>query len=185
MSQRLVNNATVEYNNVRIPEEYVLGEVNEGMSSISQVLKEGNIEAGATALGTARGALELAFEYANERTQGRTEVIDHQVNAHDFARMVTEYQAACSLLWTAARAVEEQDTDYDPMFSSMAKLFAAETAVDICQRSLEKFGGMGIMLRSPIQKYVRDAVSFLHSDGTQEVHTQRVADRLRERYESG
>jgi alkylation response protein AidB-like acyl-CoA dehydrogenase len=40
-------------------------------------------------------------------------------------------------------AVEEQGTDYDSMFSSMAKVFAADTAVDICQRSLEKFGGMG------------------------------------------
>jgi alkylation response protein AidB-like acyl-CoA dehydrogenase len=183
MSQRLVNNATIEYTDVRVPETYVLGEVNAGMSSVSQVLKEGNIEAGATALGTARGALDLAFEYANERTQGGTEIANHQINEHDFARMVTEYQAARSLLWTAARAVEAQGEDYDPMFSSMAKVFAADTAVDICQRSLEKFGGMGIMLDSPIQKQFRDAVSFLHSDGTQEVHTQRVANRIHERYQ--
>ncbi|WP_255152293.1 acyl-CoA dehydrogenase family protein [Halorarius halobius] len=183
MSQRLVNNATIEYDEVRVPEAYVLGEVNEGMSSVSQVLKEGNIEAGATALGSARGALELAFEYANERTQGGKPVIDHQVTEHDFARMVTEYQAARALLWTTARAVEQQGEAYDPMFSSMAKVFAAETAVDISRRSLEKFGGEGIMLRAPIQKYFRDAVSFLHSDGTQEVHTQRVANGLRDRYE--
>lgn len=183
MSQRLVNNATIEFTDVRVPESYVLGGVNAGMSSISQVLKEGNIEAGATALGTARGALDLAFEYATERTQGGTEIVNHQVTEHDFARMVTEYQAARSLLWTAARAVEAQASNYDPMFSSMAKVFAADTAVDICQRSLEKFGGMGIMLESPIQKYFRDAISFLHSDGTQEVHTQRVANRILDRYE--
>lgn len=70
MSQRLVNNATIEFTDVRVPDAYVLGELNAGMSSISQVLKEGNIEAGATALGTARGAIDLAFEYATERTQG-------------------------------------------------------------------------------------------------------------------
>lgn len=181
MSQRLVNNATIEYDNVRIPEEYVLGGVNEGMASVSQVLKEGNIEAGATALGTARGALDCAFEYASDRTQGGTTVIDHQVNEQDFGRMVIEYQAARAMLWSAARAVEAQGDDYDPMFSSMAKVFAADRAVDICRRSLEKFGGAGIMLDSPIQKYFRDAVSFLHSDGTQEVHTQRVANRIQER----
>ncbi|MGM0590448.1 MAG: acyl-CoA dehydrogenase family protein [Halobacteriota archaeon] len=172
LSQRTINNATIEYNDLRVPEEYVLGEVNEGVRRTGEVLKESAIEAGATTLGTARAAYEDALEYAHERVQGGTEIINHQAMSIDFAEMAAELQAARMLLWMAATAVEEQGDDYDYQYGHMAKVFAADTAVDVCQRSMEKFGGAGIMFENdrPMQKYMRDAISFLHSDGTQTAH---------------
>jgi alkylation response protein AidB-like acyl-CoA dehydrogenase len=187
ISQRLNNNATVEFDDVRVPEEFVLGTVDEGMRRTGEVLKESNIEAGATALGTARRAFEDAFEYANERQQGGTEIINHQAIGHDFAEMAMELQAARSLLWTAARAIEGQGEEYRTEYGGMAKVYAAEQAFDVAQRSLEKFGGAGVMLSNdrPMQKYLRDTLSFLHSDGTQTAHTENVIARLQERYERG
>lgn len=181
LSQRLINNATVEFENVRVPEEYVLGEVHQGLTRTGEVLKESHIEAGATALGTARAAYEDAFAYATERVQGGTEIIDHQSVAHDLASMATELQAARSLLWTAARAVERQGDDYDYAYGHMGKVFAARTAVDVCQNALELFGGRGIMFENerPMQKYLRDSLSFLHSDGTEKAHLECVVDELR------
>lgn len=187
ISQRLNNNATVEFDGVRVPDEFVLGEVDRGMLRTGEVLKESNIEAGATALGTARLAFEDAFEYANERQQGGSRIIDHQVIGHDFAEMTMEIQTARSLLWTAARAIEGQGEDYRPEYGGIAKVFAAEQAFDVAQRSLEKFGGTGVMLENdrPIEKYLRDTLSFLHSDGTQTAHTENVISDLQQRYDAG
>jgi acyl-CoA dehydrogenase len=186
ISQRMVNNATIEFDDVRVPERYVLGEVNGAKSDEGDAAgsKESNIEAGAIALGTARRAFEDAFEYAHEREQGGKPIVDHQTIAHDFAKMAMELQAARSLLWTAARAVDRQGEDYQYEYGAMGKVYAAEVAFDVAKRALEKFGGAGIMLETeyPMQKYLRDALSYLHSDGTQEAHTDRVADALRASY---
>ena len=187
ISQRMNNNATIEFDDARVPEEYVLGDIDEGLKRTGEVLKESNIEAGATALGTARRAFEDAFEYAHEREQGGKEIVDHQVIGHDFAEMAMELQAARSLLWTAARAVDNQGSDYQYEYGGMAKVFAADTAFDVATRSLEKFGGAGVMLSNdaPMQKYLRDTLSFLHSDGTQTAHTANVIDALKEQYRRG
>ncbi|PCR88878.1 acyl-CoA dehydrogenase family protein [Natrinema ejinorense] len=178
ISQRIVNNATLEFNDVRVPEEHVLGEVDRGKTRTGEVLKESHIEAGASVLGVARRAFEDAWEYANQRTQGGKPIVEHQVIGHDFAQMATEIQAARSLLWTAARAVDEQGESYDHEHGHMAKVFAADTAVDVTERALTKFGGSGIMLETPIQKYHRDALSFQHSDGTQEGHRENILDHM-------
>lgn len=172
LSQRTINNATVEFSDCFVPDEYVLGEVNRGVERTGEVLKESAIEAGATTLGTARAAYEDAYAYAHERVQGGKPIVEHQSVAIDLAEMATELQAARQLLWMAARAVEEQGEDYDYQYGHMAKVFAADTAVDVCQRSMELFGGAGIMFETerPMQKYLRDALSFLHSDGTQRAH---------------
>lgn len=177
ISQRLINNATIEFTDVRVPAENVLGAVNEAMS-VRTVPNPGHIEAGATTLGVARAAYENAYRYANEREQGGTEIINHQTIAHDLAEMAMELQAARSLLWSAARAADRAP-DYDYPLDSMAKVFAAEVSVDITKRALEMFGGSGIMLGTIAQKYHRDALSFLHSDGTQRAHLEKVSNHIR------
>ena len=184
ISQRLINNATVEYDGVRIPEENVLGEVNRAKQRTAQVLKESNLEAGATTLGTARRAFEDAFDYAHERVQGGRPIVEHQAVAHEFAEMHADLGAARALLWTGARAIEAQGDDYWREYGSMGKVFAADRAFDVARRSLEMFGAQGIMFENPrpMNKYLRDCLSFLHSDGAQGAHKEAVVDALRERY---
>lgn len=185
ISQRMINNATVEFDGVQVPDVNVLGEVDRAKQRTAEVLKESNLEAGATTLGTARRAFEDAFDFAHERVQGGAPIIEHQAIGHDFAEMAAELQAARALLWTAARAIEAQGEDYWYEYGSMGKVFAAETAFDVSKRSLEMFGGQGIMLESdrPMQKYLRDCLSFLHSDGAQGAHKEAVIEALRARYD--
>jgi alkylation response protein AidB-like acyl-CoA dehydrogenase len=178
ISQRLVNNATIEYNDIRVPEENLIGEPHTIQGQLGDVLKESHIEAGASVLGVARAAYEDAWEYAHERIQGGKPIVEHQVIGHDFAQMATDIQSARSLLWTAARAVEEQGKDYEHQYGHMAKLYSADVAVDVTERALTKFGGGGIMLDHEIQKYHRDALSFQHSDGTQEAHRENILKNL-------
>ena len=187
ISQRMMNNATVEFDDVRVSNARVLGDVDDAKRRTGEVLKESNIEAGATTLGTARRAFEDAFEHANDRVQGGTEIIEHQAIGHDFAEMATEIQAARALLWTAARAVENQGEGYQYEYGAMAKVFAADTAFDVAKRALEKFGGAGIMLENeyPAQKYLRDTLSFLHSDGTQTAHKESLITDLKAQYDAG
>jgi len=172
LSQRTINNATVEFDDLYVPDSHVLGEVHRGVQRTGEVLKESAIEAGATTLGSARAAYEDAYAYAHERVQGGKPIIEHQAVATALVEMATELQAARQLLWMAATAVEAQGDDYAYQYGHMAKVFAADAAVDVCQRSMELFGGAGIMFENerPMQKYLRDALSFLHSDGTQTAH---------------
>lgn len=178
ISQRLVNNATVEFTDVRVPERRVMGEVNNAMKEGPQVSP---IEAGSTALGTARRAFEEAFSYANERVQGGTEIINHQSIGHDFAQMYTDLYAARSLIWTAARALDRGT--YSTEQGAMANMFASRVAFDVSTKALEKFGGKGIMLSTPAQRYVRDTLSYLHSSGTEEALKQKIIDNLLNRVE--
>lgn len=179
ISQRLYNNATLEFDNLRVHEDQILGELHKGMQ-VGDLLKESHLEAAATTLGTARRAYEEAFEYAHERVQGGRPIIEHQSIGHDFAKMSTELQAARGTIWTAARAIEQGA--YTEDLSPKAKLYAAEISFDVAKRALEKFGGAGIMLETnrPMQKYLRDCLSYLHSDGTQEVQKEKIIRSLRE-----
>lgn len=183
LSQRTINNATVAFDDLYVPDDHVLGEVHRGVQRTGEVLKESAIEAGATTLGTARAAYEDAYAYAHERVQGGRPIVEHQAVATELADVATELQAARQLLWMAARAVEAQGDDYAYQYGHMAKVFAADTAVDVCRRSMELFGGAGIMFETdrPMQKYLRDALSFLHSDGTQTAHRLSAIADIRER----
>ena len=60
----------------------------------------------------------------------------------------------------------------------MAKVFAADAAVDVCLKAMEILGGLAIMREHPVQKYMRDCLSFLHSDGTQQMHKLKILKNL-------
>lgn len=181
LSQRLINNATVEFTEMRVPEANLLGEVNRGMGNIGRVLFESHLEAAATTLGTARAAYEHAVAHAESRQQYGRPVIEHQAVGHDLAAMAAELEAVRAFVRMAARAADTRPHEEVFELGSMAKWFAARTSVDVCRRAMETFGGGGIMLDNPAQKYFRDAVSFLHSDGTQTMHLEKVARQLRAR----
>jgi alkylation response protein AidB-like acyl-CoA dehydrogenase len=91
ISSRLYNNATVEYNDLRVPQERVLGEVNGGFSlGEGEQIFHGTLETSGMALGIGRRAFEDAFDYCHERVQGGTEIINHQTVANVFAGMYTD-----------------------------------------------------------------------------------------------
>lgn len=182
IAARLQNNATLEFTDVRVPEEHVLGDLHVAKRRTAEVLKEGHVESGAITLGTARRAYEAAFDYATERVQGGTEIINHQSVGHSLAEMATRLEAARTLVWTAAHAIEAQGQEYDPTIGQMAKMFAANVSADVTRDALEVFGAAGIMFETdhPIQKYLRDSVVYLHADGTENAHKEVILEALRE-----
>jgi alkylation response protein AidB-like acyl-CoA dehydrogenase len=93
--------------------------------------------------------------------------------------MYVELEAARSLIWRAAWAVEN-DAAYDFRLSSAAKLFASDVAVRVCLSAMEIHGGVSIMYRdSPVEKCLRDCLSFLHSDGAQDSHRLRIGELIK------
>jgi alkylation response protein AidB-like acyl-CoA dehydrogenase len=180
IAQRTINNAEIRFNDIRLGPEALLGDVHHGYTSARQVLRESAIEAGATALGAGQAAYELALAHAATRVQGGRPLIEHANVGVRLARMATRLEAARSLVWRAAREVTEPG--YDHRFGSMCKVFAADVAVEVGLEAMEIHGGLAVMTREcGVDKFVRDAMSFLHSDGAQDSHLLRVAGLTRER----
>ena len=174
IGQRTINNAELRFHDVRLSDGDVLGEVHRGFVGAKEILRESAIEAGATALGAGQAAYELALAHACSRVQGSRPLIEHENVAARLARMATRLEAARSLVWRAAREVVRPG--YDFRLGSMAKVFAADTAVGVALEAMEIHGGSAVMTREcGVDKFLRDALTFLHSDGAQDTHVLRVA----------
>jgi alkylation response protein AidB-like acyl-CoA dehydrogenase len=179
ISQRTINNAALRFESVPLEPWRLVGEVNRGYAGAREILKESAIEAGATTLGTAQAAYDMAVAHARTRVQGGKPLIEHANVGSRLADMYADLEAARSLIWRAAWAVEN-DAAYDYRLSSAAKLFASDAAVRVCLSAMEIHGGISIMYRdSPVEKCLRDCLSFLHSDGAQDSHRLRIADLIR------
>jgi alkylation response protein AidB-like acyl-CoA dehydrogenase len=180
MAQRGNNNAALRFSDLQLDPDRLLGEPNRGYAGSKEILKESVITAGATALGTARAAYEMALERANSRFQGGARLIEHANVGCRLADMYAELEAARSLIWRAAWAVEHEPA-YDYRLGSAAKVIAAETSMRVALSAAELFGGLAVMYREAgINKCVRDCMSFLHSDGAQDSHRLRIARLMRE-----
>ncbi len=177
VGQRLAQNAELIFEECWLPEEHVLGQVHRAFEARGAFTRGSHVEAGATVLGVARAAYEAALEWANVRVQGGRRIIQHQAVGMMLADMAMQIEAARALVWKAAWAADHQDP-YDPKLASMAKVFASEAAHRITVQAAEIFGGMGIMAEAPVEKYVRDALTFLHSDGTNQIHRVRMGRHL-------
>jgi acyl-CoA dehydrogenase len=180
MSQRGNNNGTLRFTDVVLDPDRMLGEPHLGYAGSREILKESAITAGATTLGTARAAYELAVDHARTRVQGGVPIIEHANVGCRLSEMYAELEAARSLVWRAAWAVEN-DPDYDYKLGSAAKVVAADIAMRTCLSAAELFGGLAIMHRdAAVNKCVRDCMSFLHSDGAQDAHRLRIASMLKD-----
>ncbi len=164
ISQRLVDNAGLVFEGCRLPAQRLLG--NRGEARTHPTTAGGNIEAAATTLGSARGAYEAALQHARRRVQGARPIIEHQAIGMMLAEMASELESARALTWRAAAAFDAGDTTTPLQY--MAKWHAAEVAVRVCVKAMEVLGGASILRDTPVQKYLRDCLSFLHSDGTQQ-----------------
>ena len=168
MGQRLSLNAELIFENCRIPDENRISEVNRAMEARRMFVPGSNIEAAATVLGTARAAYEDTLAHARNRIQGGRPIIEHQAVGFMLADCFAEYEACRRLLHYAAWTAGQQDI-YDPKMGFMTKCFVSESAYRIATRALEVWGGAGYMTAAPMEKYLRDVASFLHSDGTNQV----------------
>ncbi len=168
IGQRLINNGEIFLDNCRIHRDDLL--VGEGQfhPALLRVMRGSNLEAAATTLGVGQAAYEAALAYAKRRVQGGQPIIEHQAIAFMLADMLTRLETARLLIWKAAWSIDHGEPP-DYKLPKLAKVYASEAAVHVAIRAMEIHGGSGIMKDLPLEKYLRDAVTFLHSDGANQV----------------
>lgn len=179
VGQVVSQNAELILNDCRVPAENLLGELHRGMRTLGRATRgRGMPQAAATCVGVARAAYEAALAHARAHVQGGTHILNHDIVGLMLADMDLKIETARQLTWRAAWAVQNAERG-DQRLAEMSKQYASQTAVDVCISALEVFGGAGVMLEQPAQKYVRDALTFLHSEGTNQIMRMRQVNRLR------
>jgi alkylation response protein AidB-like acyl-CoA dehydrogenase len=180
LGERLANNSEIFYENCFVPEEDLLGEENTILSDVARLLRGSNAYAAICTLGVARAALTRAVQRAKSRVQGGKPIIEHSVIAAELGQLWAQLEAARTYVFRAAWASDHADP-FDPKMAAAPKLIASETSFEVTRHSLEIFGGAGVMREAGMEKLLRDATIFLHSDGTNTIMRRKIAADLRNR----
>ena len=148
------------------------GEEGQGFYGLMRTFDVSRVVLGAAALGTARAAFEYARDYAQERTQFGTKIIDHQAVAFRLADMSSRIDAAWLQVLNAARMLDAGDAvDRQKMTSTaaMAKLGASETAMFCTWAAVQTLGGWGYSREFPVEQWMRDAKLEEIEEGTSDI----------------
>jgi hypothetical protein len=156
-----------------IPAEDLLGVEGEGFVDAMRILDGGRISIAALSLGIARGALDAALKYVKERRQFGKAIAEFQGIQWKLADMATELDAA--RLLTQRAAVLKDAGKKITRESAMAKLFASEVAVKICNEAVQLFGGYGFIKDYPAEKFYRDVKLCTIGEGTSEIQRMVIA----------
>jgi len=155
------------FNDVKVPKENRIGDDGFGFKFAMKTLAGGRIGIAAQALGIAAGAYELALKYSKERKAFGTEIANHQAIAFKLADMHTKIQAARHLVYKAAWD-KDNNENYD-LSGAMAKLYAAETAMEVAVEAVQIHGGNGFVKDYHVERLMRDAKITQIYEGTSEI----------------
>jgi alkylation response protein AidB-like acyl-CoA dehydrogenase len=170
---RASDTAELIFDNCEMPAENLIGREGEGFVDAMRVLDGGRISIAALSLGIARGALDAALKYVKERKQFGKAIAEFQGIQWKLADMATELDAA--RLLTQRAAVLKDANRKVTRESSMAKLFASEVAVKICNEAVQLFGGYGFIKDYPVEKFYRDVKLCTIGEGTSEIQRMVIA----------
>ncbi len=169
------------FEDCRIPKDALLGAEGKGFPIAMHTLDGGRIGIAAQALGIAEGALERTVEYTKERKQfGRT-IAAQQNTQFQLANLATEIEAAKMLVYKAAMKKQEFANGARVSYSveaAMAKLFAAETAMNVTTKCVQLFGGYGYIREYDVERMMRDAKITEIYEGTSEVQRMVISGAL-------
>ena len=167
LGMRASETSEMIFDECRIPEENLIGEVGEGFTQAMKVLDGGRISIAALSCGIAEGALEAAVQYAKGREQFGKAISNFQGISFKLADMATKIEAAKLLTYRAAE-LKNQGKNVNRA-SAMAKLYASEIAVRVADDAVQIFGGYGYVKDYPVEKYYRDAKLCTIGEGTSEI----------------
>ena len=155
------------FQGMQVPKENVLGKPGDGFRICMWQLNQTRLGCAAGALGVAGGALELAINYANERTQFGKPIAQHQMIQAQIAEMAVEHQAAQMLVYRAAWLKDQgKPNQYE---TSLAKYAASEAAVHAANECMKIFGSYGFSTEYPAERFYRDAKSLQVVEGTSNI----------------
>jgi alkylation response protein AidB-like acyl-CoA dehydrogenase/rubredoxin len=168
--------AELQFHNVKVPKENLLGEEGKGFRIAMATLDGGRIGIAAQALGIAQGAFEKALAYAKEREQFGKPIGVNQGISFKLADMATKIRASRYLVYSAA----ELKSNHEPygMEAAMAKMYASETAIEVVNDALQVFGGSGYLKGMDVERAYRDAKITTIYEGTNEIQRVVIASNL-------
>ncbi len=166
----------LQFDEVRVPAAYRLGEEGEGYRIALANLEGGRIGIAAQAVGMARAAFDYARDYARERQAFGKPIVEHQAVAFRLADMATEIAVARQMVLHAAAL---RDAGRPALTeASMAKLFASEMAERVCSAALQTLGGYGYLNDYPLERIYRDARICQIYEGTSDIQRLVIARQL-------
>ena len=160
------------FTDCRIPKDNLLGKQGKGFNIAMHTLDGGRIGIAAQALGLAAGALETTINYVKERKQFGRAIGAFQNTQFQLADMATKVEAARMLVYRAARAKDQYQKDGKTSYSveaAMAKLCAAEVAMEVTTKAVQLHGGYGYIKEYDVERMMRDAKITEIYEGTSEV----------------
>lgn len=167
LGMRASETAEMVFDNCRVPKENILGNIGDGFIQAMKVLDGGRISIAALSLGTAHGALDAALKYSKERHQFGKPISHFQGISFKLADMATDLEAAELLTFKAAYL--KNNGEKVTQAGAMAKLYASEVAVRICNDAVQIFGGYGFTKDFPVEKFYRDVKLCTIGEGTSEI----------------
>jgi alkylation response protein AidB-like acyl-CoA dehydrogenase len=173
---RASDTAELIFEECEIPAENLVGKEGEGFKDAMRVLDGGRISIAALSLGMARGALDAAMSYAQQRRQFGKAISEFQAIQFKLATMATELDAAWLLTMRAAHMKDKGQKV--TLEASMAKLYASEAACRICDEGVQIHGGYGFIKDYPAEKFYRDVKLCTIGEGTSEIQRMVIAREL-------
>jgi alkylation response protein AidB-like acyl-CoA dehydrogenase len=166
------------FDDVRVPQDNVIGEVNDGFKVAMATLDRSRLGVASQALGIAQGATDYAAAYARERRQFGKPINSFQAIQFKLADMETRCAASRELLYKACTKVDRGEADLGK-YSAMAKLFCSDTAMAVTVEAVQVLGGYGYVKEYPVERMLRDAKITQIYEGTNEIQRLVIARTLR------
>jgi len=174
---RASDTAELIFDDVRVPEENLVGEEGAGFLQQMQFFDDTRTAVAAQGVGIARGAAERALDYAEEREQFGRPIGDFQAIQHKLSEMYTQTEAARMLTYKSAWSVDNADEQLT-MLASMAKEFASRIAVEVADEAVQIHGGAGYVNDFDVERFYRDAKITQIYEGTTEIQKNVIAREL-------
>ncbi|PSQ18874.1 acyl-CoA dehydrogenase [Halobacteriales archaeon QS_8_69_26] len=174
---RASDTAELIFDDVRVPEENLVGTEGAGFLQLMQFFDETRTAVAAQGVGIAKGASERALEYAQEREQFDRPISDFQAIQHRLADMHTKTEAARQLTYKSAWSVDNKSEQLTAL-ASMAKEYSSRIAVDVADQAVQIHGGSGYVNDFDVERLYRDAKITQIYEGTTEIQKNIIAREL-------
>ncbi|GAC1400720.1 MAG: acyl-CoA dehydrogenase family protein [Ktedonobacteraceae bacterium] len=169
--------AELIFTDCEVPAENLLGREGDGFKIAMGTLDRTRPGIGAQALGIAQGALDLAVAYAKQRVQFNKPIAENQGIQFMLADMATKVEASRLLVYNVAEMIDRGEKNFS-QYSSMAKMFASDSAMEVTNDAIQVLGGYGYMKEYPAERMMRDAKITQIYEGTNQIQRLVIARAL-------
>ena len=176
LGMRASETAELIFDNCKVPNENILGNVGDGFIQAMKVLDGGRISIAALSLGIAKGAYQAALQYSKQRVQFGKPISHFQAIAFKLADMATEIEASELLIYNAVD--KKNRGERMTLDSAMAKYYSSEVAVKVANEAVQVLGGYGYTKDFPVERFYRDSKLCTIGEGTSEIQKLVIAKQI-------